>query len=122
MTNQKLKIDPSKMVAGLEPEITNAWLQQMYSAATSKQDSFLHIQQILNSWGQTESERNDIIHKNETERKRKNDEIYFWKKKILDEQIQQSEEILSQMNSTVKIFKQSSLSQRNYKLEEKESH
>ena len=47
MIGEKLDIKPTKIVAGLEPDKTNMFLQELFRAATSEVDSTPAVKQVL---------------------------------------------------------------------------
>ena len=47
MTQEKMEVKPAKIVAGLEPENTNEFLQTLFQVATSGVDSMPFVKQIL---------------------------------------------------------------------------
>ena len=47
MIGEKMDVKPSKVVAGLEPERTNYFLQQLFRAATSGMDSGPYVRKIV---------------------------------------------------------------------------
>ena len=47
MIGEKMDVKPSKVVAGLEPDRTNYFLQQMFRAATSGMDSGPYVRKII---------------------------------------------------------------------------
>ena len=53
---EKIDIKPSMVLAGQQAEKTNAWLQQMFRAATSGVDTTPHVNQILGIGGGDEDD------------------------------------------------------------------
>jgi len=47
VVGEEIDVKPTKIIAGHEPEKTNAFLQAMFRAATSGIDTTPHVQQIL---------------------------------------------------------------------------
>ena len=47
MVGEKIDIKPSTVLAGKEADKTNVWLQQMFRAATSGEDSAPYVQQLI---------------------------------------------------------------------------
>ena len=47
MIGEKIDVKPSKIVAGLEPDRTNYFLQQLFRAATSGMDSTPYVRKIV---------------------------------------------------------------------------
>jgi len=40
-------VKPQKIVAGMDPELTNIFLQQLHACATSKKDSEPYVNKVL---------------------------------------------------------------------------
>jgi TRAF3-interacting protein 1 len=51
IVGEKIDVKPSKIVAGLEPDKTNYFLQRLFQAATAGIDSTPYVQQILGGGG-----------------------------------------------------------------------
>lgn len=51
VVGEEMDVKPTKIIAGHEPEKTNAFLQAMFRAATSGIDTTPHVQQILGGGG-----------------------------------------------------------------------
>lgn len=47
MGNEDLKVNPGKIVAGLQPEHTNSMLQSLYKLAVSGNPSDPYVNQVL---------------------------------------------------------------------------
>ena len=47
MSGEKLEVKPAKIVAGLEADKTNIFLQQMFKVATAGEDSTPYVKKIL---------------------------------------------------------------------------
>ena len=56
VTGEQIDVKPTKIVAGHEPEKTNALLQAMFRAATAGIDTAPHVAQVLGAGGDEEDE------------------------------------------------------------------
>ena len=59
VVGEEMDVKPTKIIAGHEPEKTNAFLQAMFRAATSGIDTTPHVQQILGGAGGAGEEGGD---------------------------------------------------------------
>lgn len=59
MLEETIDIKPSMVLAGQQPEKTNAWLQKMFAAATSGVDSAPYVAKILGLGGEGGAEKGD---------------------------------------------------------------
>jgi TRAF3-interacting protein 1 len=56
IVGEKIDVKPTKIVAGLEPERTNYFLQQLFRAATCGVDSTPYVRQIMGGGGDDDAE------------------------------------------------------------------
>ena len=56
IVGEKIDVKPQKIVAGLEPEKTNYFLQKLYQAASSGIDSTPYVHRILGGGGDDEDD------------------------------------------------------------------
>ena len=57
MIGEKMDVKPSKIVAGMEPERKNYFLQQLFRAATSGMDSEPYVRKIMGGGGDDDEEQ-----------------------------------------------------------------
>jgi hypothetical protein len=56
VVGEKIDVKPSKIVAGLEPDRTNYFLQRLFQAATAGIDSAPYVAKIMGQGGEDEDD------------------------------------------------------------------
>jgi TRAF3-interacting protein 1 len=56
MLKENIEAKPNRVVAGLDPEATNVFLQAVYKAAVSGENSAKFVKQVLSKYGGAQEE------------------------------------------------------------------